>query len=259
MYSRIDQYWRVVGTGISFVVFGTGGLLMRILIFPAINLFVWEQRLRKATAREVVRLTFRFFIALMRALGVLRYELKGIEKLDRKGLLIVANHPSLIDTVFLMAFVKHADCIVKGGLWNNPFTRGPLRAAGYINNDDGPELLDKCIASLTSGNNLIIFPEGTRTPRDGPISLKRGAANIAVRGVFNLTPVIIRCTPSTLGRGDKWWQVPTRRVQLNLDVGDDIDVRQFVRPGEGDSLSARRVTEYLRDYFAEGSKRYAVA
>lgn len=48
--------------------------------------------------------------------------------LERQGLLILANHPTLIDTVFLMAFVKHADCIVNNNLWRNPFTGGPVRS-----------------------------------------------------------------------------------------------------------------------------------
>ena len=33
-----------------------------------------------------------------------------------------------------MAFVENADCIVKAGLWGNPFTRGPVNAAAYIKN-----------------------------------------------------------------------------------------------------------------------------
>jgi len=181
-----------------------------------------------------------------------------LNRLERSGLLILANHPTLIDTVFLMAFVKNADCIVKSSLWNNPFTRGPIRAAGYINNGDGPGLVNACVTSLRNGNNLIIFPEGTRTPRDGAANFKRGAANVAVRGMFNPTPVTIRCSPSTLGKGDKWWKVPCRRVQISIEVGEDIELEPFVSSANNETLAARRLTEYLQDYFAGGSKRHAV-
>src|SRR5450830_631977 len=131
--SRLSLYWRVLATGLSFVVFGVGGLLLRIVVFPLLNLMVRQPERRIAAARRVIRLAFRAYVDLMRALGVLRYEIHGLEKLERGGLLILANHPTLIDTVFLMAFVKNADCSVKGALWNNAFTRGPVRAAGYIN------------------------------------------------------------------------------------------------------------------------------
>jgi 1-acyl-sn-glycerol-3-phosphate acyltransferase len=205
----------------------------------------------------VIRLSFRAFVGLMRALGVMRYEVRGLDKLDREGQLILANHPTLIDTVFLIAFVHNADCIVKAGLWNNPFTRGPLRAAGYINNDQGPQLLDDCIASLRAGGNLIVFPEGTRTPRSGTLELKRGAANIAVRGARPVTPVVIRCCPPTLGKGDKWWHVPPRQAQFRIDVKDDIGVERFHGAGVTEVMAARRLTEHLQHYFMEEVQRHA--
>ncbi|HCY61272.1 MAG TPA: 1-acyl-sn-glycerol-3-phosphate acyltransferase [Oxalobacteraceae bacterium] len=256
---QIDRYWRVLATGLSFAIFGIGGLLLRVAIFPLINLLFREQHQRTRVARNIIRLAFRAFIEFMRVMGVLRYELKGLERLDRNGLLIVANHPTLLDTVFLMAFVKQADCIVKSGLWNNPFTHGPVRAAGYINNENGPGLVDDCIATLVSGNNLIIFPEGTRSPRNSLHTFKRGVSNIAVRGLRNLTPVVIRCTPSTLGKGDKWWQVPARRMQFSIDIREDIAVESVVSACDSETLAARRLTDYLQNYFAEDNKRHAIA
>jgi len=259
MLDHINRGWRVVGTGLSFFLFGVGGLLLRTLLFPAMNLFIREQEQRVALARNVIRFAFRALVGLMRGLRLMHYEVSGLQKLERSGLLIIANHPTLIDTVFLMAFVRRADCIVKNRLWDNPFTHGPVRAAGYINNEDGPGLIDKCIGSLKEGNNLIIFPEGTRTPPDGAISFKRGAANIAVRGKRNLTPVVIRCTPSTLGKGDRWWKVPLHPIWLRIEVQEDIEIQPFVSSIDGEALAARRLTEYLQSYFAEENKRHAIA
>lgn len=253
MLASIERCWRIFGTGLSFVSFGLGGVLLRVLVFPLLSLIVREQRMSIALARHVIRVTFRGFVMLMRALGVLRFEVEGLERLNRKGLLILANHPTLIDTVFLMAFVKDADCIVKSKLWNNPFTRGPVRAAGYISNDNGNGLIEDCIASLRSGSNLIIFPEGTRTPRTGEIALKRGAANVAVRGCRNVTPVVISCSPPTLGKGEKWWRVPSRPAHFRIEVRDDIDVRPFVEEAGSETLAARRLTEFLQNYFVKHS------
>jgi 1-acyl-sn-glycerol-3-phosphate acyltransferase len=249
MAARLSLFWRVFATGLSFVVFGVGGLLLRIVVFPLLNLMVLQPERRVSAARTVIRRAFRSYVDLMRALGVLRYEIHGLEKLERGGLLILANHPTLIDTVFLMAFVKNADCIVKGALWNNPFTRGPVRAAGYINNQGGAELVDECIASLERGNNLIVFPEGTRTPGNGVISMKRGAANIAVRGTRDMTPVLIRCEPVTLGKGEKWWRVPPRRVLMRLDVQDDLAIGSFIDAAASEVMAARQLTEFLQQYF----------
>ncbi len=249
MLDAAGRYWRVGATGLSFAVFGIGGLALRVAVFPLLGVAVRQRGRREVVAREIIRRAFRAYVDLMRALGVLRYEVSGLEKLDRRGLLILANHPTLIDTVFLMAFVRNADCIVKGALWRNPFTGGPVRAAGYLSNDGGADLVGDCIASLERGNNLIVFPEGTRTPCGGAISLKRGAANIAVRGGRDITPVVIRCMPLTLGKGDKWWRVPPCRVHFTLAVQDDVAVAAFSAGGTSDVLAARRLTDFLQDYF----------
>lgn len=257
MLDRLSLYWRVFATGLSFFVFGVGGLWLRVVVFPLLDLIVWERQKRIALARAVIRLAFRAFVGMMQTLGVLRYEVIGLQRLERNGLLILANHPTLIDTVFLMAFVKRADCIVKGRLWNNPFTRGPVQAAGYINNDTGAGLVAHCIASLRNGNNLIIFPEGTRTSHDTAISLKRGAANIAVRGAHDITPVIIHCEPMTLGKGEKWWRVPSRIVRFRIEVREDIKIDRFINDGSNEVMAARHLTDYLQSYFTEEVQRHA--
>jgi len=257
MLDACGHVWRMLATGLSFALFGLGGLLLRVLVFPLLSLCVRAPQARVRAARTVIRVSFRAFVGIMRGLGVLRYEVSGLDKLARGGQLILANHPTLIDTVFLIAFVRNADCIVKGGLWNNPFTRGPVRAAGYICNDRGPALVEDCIASLRAGGNLIVFPEGTRTPRCGRIALKRGAANIAVRGPCPVTPVVIDCEPPTLGKGDKWWHVPPRQASFRIDVRDDIAIERFSGPEVTESVAARRLTEYLQHYFMEESQRHA--
>ena len=162
-------------------------------------------------------------------------------------------------TVFLMALVPNADCIVKANLQTNLFTHGPITAAGYIRNDHGMELIDACIASLRRGSNLIVFPEGTRTPADGTIQLKRGAANIAVRARTDITPVVIRCVPRTLIKGQKWWLIPARQVQFTIDVRDDIAIAPFIDAAStgNEAVAARNLTAYLQNYFNEEIQHHA--
>lgn len=248
MFERLNYGWRVFATGFSFLTFGLGGLFLWLLVFPLLSLLVRDRAARGRAARRIIRRSFSAFIELMRRMGVLTYEVHGVERLQRQGLLILANHPTLIDVVFLVSLVPDADCVVKSRLARNPFTRGPIGATGYICNDSGSGLVDDCIASVRSGRNLIIFPEGTRTPRTGPASLQRGAANIAVRGVLNITPVAIRCTPPTLSKGEKWYRIPSRRFHMSLEIRDDLPVTPYL-VGTSEALAARKLTEFLTDYF----------
>jgi 1-acyl-sn-glycerol-3-phosphate acyltransferase len=259
MVEKLDRAWRIFATGLSFATFGLGGLALRVIYFPLLQLFVREPARQTRLARLAVHYSFRFFIEYMRVLGVLRYELEGVEKLSRSGLLILANHPTLIDVVFLISLVPNADCVVKASLANNPFTRGPVRATRYLCNDSGPGLIQDCIASVKAGNNLIIFPEGTRTPAGGPMQLQRGAANIAVRGPCDITPVTIRCEPLGLTKGTPWWKVPPRRMHFTIRVGDDIPISsRDVDAGEA-AKAARQLTTHLHDYFSQESQGHAGA
>jgi 1-acyl-sn-glycerol-3-phosphate acyltransferase len=254
MVRKLRGYWRVFGTGLGFLAVGLGG----VIVFPAFNVLVRPPERRTPMARKLIAFTFRCIVRSMRAMGVFQYEISGLDRLERQGLLILANHPTLIDIVFLMAYVKGANCIVKSALWRNPFTHATVRAAAYIrNDDDGSRLIDDCIAALRSGSNLIIFPEGTRTPADGSIALKRGAANIAVRGSRNITPVRITCTPAMLSKGVKWWRLPPRASYFSIAIHEDIDVQPFITAAGSDVLAARRLNEHLQDYFTGKNHRHA--
>ena len=73
----------------------------------------------------------------MRVLGILTYRVEGAERLREPGRLIVANHPTLLDVVLLVSQMPEVDCIVKRGLWRNPFLRWPVSWAGYLPNCRG--------------------------------------------------------------------------------------------------------------------------
>lgn len=252
MLDRLERAWRVLATGLCFGCFGAGSLLLGVVVFPLLRLFVRDRERQAAAARRVIRFTFRFFVTLMRATRVLSVEVHGLERLRGGGRLILANHPTLIDVVLLMALIDQGDCVVKGALSRNPITRGPVRAAGFVFNDDGgEELLEGCVQSVRTGNNLIIFPEGTRTSRTEPMRLQRGAARVAVHGELDITPVRIRCTPATLAKGERWWQVPPRRAHIRIEVDETIPVSPFIATAPNPALAARHLNRHLTDYFSK--------
>src|SRR5690606_11758513 len=110
---RLDRAWRIVGTGASFAAFGIGGLLLGVLVFPLLQACVRDKDRRRRLARRVGQRSFAAHVELMRILGVLTYEIRGRERLQREGLLVLANHPTLIDVVFLVSLLPDADCVVK--------------------------------------------------------------------------------------------------------------------------------------------------
>lgn len=251
MLSRVERGWRRCAAVVSYSSFGIGGVVCSLVIFPLMFIVVRERRARSLLARKFIRRLFRLFVDVMQKLGVLTFEVSGVEKLQRHGLLILGNHPSLIDIVLLISLVSRADCVVKAKLLRNPITRGALLTAGYVCNDSGPLLVDQCISSLRAGNNLIIFPEGTRTRPGLPLSLQRGAAHVAVRSGVAITPVIIHCNPPYMTKQQSWWWVPRQRPHFRIEIRDDWAPSAALASDASAALAARRVTETLTRYFAK--------
>ena len=254
--TRLNYYWRLFATGLSFAVFGIGGIILALTLLPFVWLVKRDPVERTRFGKRCVQLSFRLFIELMRVLGVLRYRMNNFQALrDRSGMLVVANHPSLIDVIFLVAFIDNADCVVKAALKHNPATFGPITAAGYLVNKGGEQLMDACADSLARGNNLIIFPEGTRTVPGQPLAMQRGAANIALKANVPFTPVCISCEPTTLTKAEKWYQIPPRRFTMELTVMDDIDLATAMGDSPNKTLASRKLTDYLIAFFSRECAR----
>jgi 1-acyl-sn-glycerol-3-phosphate acyltransferase len=244
---RIDRAWRIFATGFSFTCFGLGAVLMGFTLWPLLRLS--SRRHGVARVQRAVSGSMRLFVGLMKSLGLLTYEVRGREKLVARGQFVVANHPTLIDVVFLVGFMPEVDCIVKQALWRNAFLRWPVVWAGYISNATGEGLVAACAAALTAGRSLMMFPEGTRTRPGAPLAFQRGAAQIALAARRDLRPVTITCDPITLYKGNAWYRVPERRPHWVIAVGDPIRTGDFTAPEEALPLAARHLTQALTDWF----------
>ena len=224
-------YWRLVATGLSFVLFGLGQLALGVLVFPFVRLWPGGRTAYQARARTLLRHTLRLFIWFMRSVGVLTYDFDGAERLGRPRQLIIANHPSLIDVVFLLGFVPGANCVVKRELWRNPFTMFAVSGAGYVSNLPTQEMIEGADEALRDQQCVVMFPEGTRTRPGQPLYFHRGSANVAVRAAATVTPVYIRVQPSALTKDLPWYRIPLRRPHFSLRVGEDIAVGPFRQMG----------------------------
>jgi 1-acyl-sn-glycerol-3-phosphate acyltransferase len=245
-----NYVWRLFATGASFVLFGLGGLVLRLIVLPLLGLLPGDASVRRRRARNAISKAFWLHVQFMYRSRVLKYDFVGAERLGRPGQMIIANHPSLIDVVFLIAHVRNTNCIVKESLWRNPFTRGPVIRANYISNNGSPDMLEHAADALRAGETLIVFPEGTRTKPNQPPVFHRGAAAIALRGARTITPVFITVEPTTLTKAEPWYRIPERRVQVTLRVGQDIAPESFTADASM-PIASRRLNEHLHLLFLE--------
>lgn len=250
MIAALDRFWRLIATGISFAVFGLGGLVLALTVFPLFNLLVHDRDKRAALAQATVHWIWRFYVGFMVFIGVLTYECHGREILRKeRGCLIVANHISLIDIVFLMSFMESTQCVVKAGVWRNPFMSGVVTAANYIPNLGDPErLLEDCAAALKAGHNLVIFPEGSRTPPGQKRKYQRGFAHVALKAHAPVRLVTLTCTPPTLLKGEPWYKIPKTRPHWVIRVHERLEPTELdVQP----TIAVRRLCAQVEQRIEE--------
>jgi 1-acyl-sn-glycerol-3-phosphate acyltransferase len=221
--------YRILAKWFSFFIFGLGALVLAIAVFPPMRLILHPRARFQKYGRRFISVVLRLFIFIMHGLRIVNLEPDNRENYrNLKSKIVVANHPSLLDVVMLLSLIPNADCIVNAYLKRNILT-GVVRQLYILGSRDIDDIFQACTASLRQGNCLIIFPEGTRTPRVGKVILKKGAARIALATGYSIVPVHIGGTDKFgLGKKDPWTGFnPRERYIYRLSMGVEITPEQF--------------------------------
>jgi 1-acyl-sn-glycerol-3-phosphate acyltransferase len=210
--------------------------------------FVLRLFLPGAAGRRVgcagISYVYRFYWACARASGLMRMETKPLDALRAEpgGLVIVGNHPSMLDALMIVARLPRGTCLMKGALVRNPFLGAGARLAGYVPNDSPHMMVRLAVDRLREGGQLVAFPEGTRSPAPRRIHpFGRGVALIAQRARAPIQTVLIEADSPYLGKGWPLWKLPPLPIVFRVRLGE-----RFAPGTDPEALSAR-----MEDYFRQ--------
>lgn len=210
--------------GISFLSASVAGLILGVVLPP---------RLRASCGRSIMRRGFQFCIGLMQSTGFCQFDLSELDALhNARGLMIAPNHPTLLDVVLIVSRVPNVVCVTKSSLWNNPLLGGMVRLSGFIRNDAALPLVRKAAAELHRGSNLLIFPEGTRTPAGSSIGrFMPGFAVMAKAGRAPVQTVFLDARTPYLRKGWSVLRQPPLPLVYRARLGERFTVDgQLVAP-----------------------------
>ena len=226
---RVPLYlWMYLMFGVGFVLLTAGTLLP----------------LSARAMRRWASWLARGWIWVGRGIGSFELEQSGVPAAG--GTLMVANHPSLIDVVLLIARLEDVCCVVKGDAARAPVVGLLVRRLGWISNDEPETMLERSADALRAGERLLVFPESTRTVPGEPVRFKLGAAEIAARADAAVQPILIRYRQRYLSKACPWYEFPEEPVYFGIS----FEAARIAAAGNGDRRTARRqIARDLQHYF----------
>jgi len=172
-------------------------------------------------------------------LGLMQVDSSALDVLrdEPGGLIVAANHPTMLDALVVVARLPRGACIMKAELLRNVFLGTGARLARYIRNDSGRGMVREAVACLKEGGQLVLFPEGTRTVRRPINDFKAGITLIAHLAQVPIQTVIIESESPYLTKGWPLLRPPPLPVVIHVRLGErfanEPDHRALLRRLEG--------------------------
>lgn len=247
--------YRVLIAVVYTIIFFLWAKALSNVFFYFVSLFIADIDKRSRVSRIITKFSIKFYLASACFLRLFDIKIEGTEyaKYDH-GYIYIANHPSLLDVVLLESFVNNANCVIKASLKSNPFISGIIACNRYVANSLCPEdILRNCKESLNRGENLIIFPEGTRTRNFDSIKFKHGFSSIAIACKANIRPVIIKFDGFALRKNVPWYQIYKKKLTYRIEVLDKFETEKYLNMHHDklDSAVSRMIARELQTVIQE--------
>lgn len=216
--------FRRVCVALCFASFGIICMVGNLFFIPVIILRLNKFKIIENIARDLVFVAWRVFLYLIVFYGYAKIDFKA-KFAPKSSTIVIANHPSLLDVVLLLSHIRRANCIVKASLAKNIFLFAAIKSANYILNTENEKMLELSKNALQNGENLIIFPEGTRTK--DKICMQKGAFYIAINYAAVLVALSVKMSPKSLKKGQLWYDTPENKINYEVDILENLDLSEF--------------------------------
>lgn len=202
---------------------------------------VLPRRWQKPVSRRIIRHAFRLYLAALRWFCQVRIDVRELDALQKdEPLIVIANHPSLLDAVLLLGGLPNASCVLKASLLHNPLYGIGARMAGYVSNESPRRMIEDSCHELRQGAHFILFPEGGRS-REFPLSpFSSACILLSKQSGVPMQAIIFEFSTPYLGKHWGLFTPPVLPLTIRARLG-----RRFAPP-EVTALALADLESYFR-------------
>jgi 1-acyl-sn-glycerol-3-phosphate acyltransferase len=173
-------------------------------------------------------------------------ERRGAQTLPPGGVIVIANHTSLADGVFLALVGQRLGRPLRllgtAGIIDAPVLKRLFKHLGFIavhrSSSNPASALEPAAEALRAGEAIALYPEGriTRNSKQWPERAKTGAVRLALLTGAPIVPVASVGIDQVMGRRKHKMLFQliknlVKRPRVRIQVGDPIDVRKIIGIG----------------------------
>jgi 1-acyl-sn-glycerol-3-phosphate acyltransferase len=188
----------------------------------------------------VLKLWARVSIWLLQVLAGTRLEVRGLEHLPDGPFIVAAKHQSLFETFAVLPFLRDPAMVLKRELMFIPIFGWFAMKCRMIpvNRSAGAsamrKLVNRALAAVHQGRQVLIFPEGTRRPPGAPPKYRPGATALYLK-------LDVACVPLALNSGLFW----PRRKFMRYPGTIVLEFLPLIPPGLEKHQFSRRLENAL--------------
>ena len=224
-------------------------------IFKIAFMYIFRRKDLDSWLEEKVQVFSRFCMKVLRVDLTIEDQAQ-LAKVDwTRPVFVMGNHRSYLDIpLAFLALQRTVGFIAKTQLQRIPILNFWMHKLGCVFIDrekgGGAAIIQKAIQSGKMPR-LFIFPEGTRSKRDGMVAFKSGCFRLAVEANAIILPMVTRGS-------DLLWEhrKDSKHHPVNIKILEPIDTVEFKKEHGGDEMDPRHeLLPYVRKMMEEAYDR----
>jgi 1-acyl-sn-glycerol-3-phosphate acyltransferase len=219
-------------------------LLGVVLLYSSLGLICLFVLILRASYKTKYRICLYFsysFVFAAKVICGLNYRVEGLEKLPSTPSVLLSNHQSFWENVFVQIVIPRHSWVIKKELFDIPLFGWCLKKMDPIaidrqNKTSVKDILTKGIKKLNSGLWLVIFPEGTRLKPTQNTKLKPSGIKVAMMASV---PIVIMVHNAGI-----FWP---KGIWIKRPGTIKVKIAEVIYPEQFAGLDVRTLTDQIEE------------